>query len=266
MITTLGGVLAASVLGSLHCAGMCGPLVSVAAAPVKLTRGGEAVERNDRGWWRSAGMSGLALATTYNVGRLVTYLVLGAGAGAIGGAFDFGGRLVGVQRGAIAVSGAILIAMGVIMLLEYWGVRVRAVSGSGAGALARTLARVQVKAKNVRAPVRAGLLGLMSGLLPCGWLYAFVVAAGGTGHVVDGMLVMLAFWVGTVPVLTVLGAGLHTALAPVRRHVPVATAVALVSVGMWSLIWRGGGVLRDVASAGESGQGSHCPLCEMKGR
>ena len=118
MIATLGGVLAASVVGSLHCAGMCGPLVSVAAAPVRVTSSGKEV-------MPGSAVGAAVLASVYNLGRLGTYLMLGAGAGAIGGVFDFGGRAVGVQRIAVMISGVMLLVMGIAMLLERAGIVTR---------------------------------------------------------------------------------------------------------------------------------------------
>src|SRR5690606_10362020 len=48
---------------------------------------------------------------------------------------------------------------------------------------------------------RATALGLLSALLPCGWLYAFVLGAAATGSALAGALVLLTFWSGTVPIL-----------------------------------------------------------------
>ena len=70
-----------------------------------------------------------------------------------------------------------------------------------------------------RPPVaRALLLGLFSTLLPCGWLYAFAVLAAGTGGPWTGMLVMAAFWAGTVPVGSETNAVLHLAMDRPHPH------------------------------------------------
>src|SRR5690606_18807129 len=53
---------------------------------------------------------------------------------------------------------------------------------------------------------RAALLGVSTGLLPCGWLYAFALSAAATGSARDGALVMAAFWLGSVPALVGVGA------------------------------------------------------------
>jgi sulfite exporter TauE/SafE len=49
--------------------------------------------------------------------------------------------------------------------------------------------------------------GLISTWLPCGWLYVFAIAAAGAGGVAWGMLLMTAFWVGTLPLLSMVPLG-----------------------------------------------------------
>ena len=75
------------------------------------------------------------------------------------------------------------------------------------------------------------MLGLLTGLLPCGWLYAFVIAAAATGTAAAGALTMAVFWAGTLPVMLTLGLGLERLTGPLRRHVPTLTALALIVVG-----------------------------------
>ena len=63
-------------------------------------------------------------------------------------------------------------------------------------------------------------------------------AAGGTGHALAGFAVMVAFWLGTVPILLVLGIGVGALSSPLRRHLPRATAAALVVVGIALILGR----------------------------
>ena len=86
--------------------------------------------------------------------------------------------------------------------------------------------------------LRAAVVGLLSGLLPCGWLWAFVVTAAGTGNALSGAAVMTAFWAGTVPALLAVGFGAQLASAPLRRHIPAITAVILVALGLYAIIGR----------------------------
>ena len=83
----LGTVLVASFFGSLHCAGMCGPFVALYSG----------LETSPRArWTRHA---------AYHLGRLITYVALGAVAGALGSAVDLAGSAAGIARMSALVSG-----------------------------------------------------------------------------------------------------------------------------------------------------------------
>ena len=75
-------------------------------------------------------------------------------------------------------------------------------------------------------------------MLPCGWLYTFVVTAGGTGNAINGAAVMLAFWAGTIPMLVGVGLGVHRIARPIARHLPVASAVLVFALGALSIAGR----------------------------
>lgn len=215
--TLLGAVFAASLIGSLHCAGMCGPFVAFYA-------GSDATNRRSRAH------------VAYNLGRATTYVALGATAGWLGSLLDWAGQLAGLQRVAAVVAGGAMVAWGTVTLLRHLGVPLG--FGSGRGPLTRLLARVSRSLQSRPPTVRALIMGLLTTLLPCGWLYAFVVSAAGTGDAAHGALVMAAFWAGTVPMLVGLGVGMSWLSAPLRRHLPVVTALALVVVGLVAVIGR----------------------------
>jgi sulfite exporter TauE/SafE len=219
-VTTLVlAVLAASLLGSLHCAGMCGGLIA-AYAGADASRG------------LARGSSHLA----YNLGRLASYAALGALAGLAGRALDLAGTLAGAQRAALGVAGLLILAWGVYALLQALGARVPRVPVPPP--LQRTLG-AGLRVVGAWPPAaRAGAIGLLTALLPCGWLYAFVVTAAGTGGALRGALVMAVFWAGTLPVMTAVGFGLQALAGPLRRHVPVACAVALMAVGLITVLGR----------------------------
>jgi uncharacterized protein len=82
------------------------------------------------------------------------------------------------------------------------------------------------------------VIGLLTGALPCGWLYGFVVAAAGTGSAPAGALLMTVFWAGTVPVMLGLGVGIQVAAAPLRRHLPTVCALAMIAVGALAVSGR----------------------------
>ena len=85
---------------------------------------------------------------------------------------------------------------------------------------------------------RAAILGLASALLPCGWLYAFVVTAGGTGSALAGAVVMAVFWAGTLPVMLAFGEVVSRLSGPLRRHVPATCALVLMILGLWTVALR----------------------------
>lgn len=220
MIALAATVFLASLLGSLHCAGMCGGLVAFYA--------GEG----------AGGRGGAAAHAAYSIGRLAVYTAIGALAGTLGAAIDgIGGTLAGVQRGAAVLAGLFIAAWGVYSLLLALGVRVP--RPPVPQAVSRPVARGIRAVAGQPAAVRGLVVGLLTGLLPCGWLWAFAATAAGTGSAAAGALVMAVFWSGTLPVLLALGAGVQTLAGPLRRAVPAVTAVALIVVGLFAVVSRG---------------------------
>ena len=217
MITLIVAVFIASLLGSMHCAGMCGAFLAFAVG------GGESTSK-------------AALNAAYNGGRLVTYTILGAIAGGFGAAVDLGGSAAGVQRAAAALAGAMMVGFGLIAVLRVMGVKVprvplpRALHSAVAGGHRRVM--------NWNPLARAGAIGLLTTLLPCGWLYAFAVTAAGTAGPLRGAATMAAFWVGTLPMMLSLGVGVQALTGPLRRRLPLITSLLLVGVGMNTLFGR----------------------------
>ncbi len=208
-------IAAASLLGSIHCAGMCGGFVAIA---------GEG----------TSGKARMLPQLTYNAGRLVSYTVLGASAGTLGHALDLAGSAAGLGRVAALVSGAIMILWGMGALLETQGVRIF----RGRWALPRRVTEGLAALRRLPASWRGFVLGLATTLLPCGWLYAFAVTAAGTANPVQGALLMAAFWSGNLPVLLGLGAMVSAAVGPLRRHVPLLSAAVIFGVGLFTVTAR----------------------------
>lgn len=225
-------VLLASVAGSLHCAAMCGPFLAAVAG-----------YGNDR-------RSGVAPSAAYHAGRLVTYGALGAVGGLVGGAVDGAGVAVGIGRVSALAAGLVLIVSGVSALVPRSGlVRLRTRAPSRFGAL---LGGALAAFARLPAVPRAFLLGLSTTLVPCGWLYAFVATAAGTGGVVPALGVMLAFWVGTLPALVAGAFGLRGLLARVGARGRAVSAALVAVSGVLLLAWR-------VEAASPSGGSASAP-------
>ena len=247
MIALMGGVLAASLLGSAHCAVMCGGFVCFYA--------------NDG---RTRPRAGFQAHAAYHLGRLVSYTTLGAVAGAIGAGITEAAALAGIARGAAVLAGALMVLWGGARLaaaLDVPGVRsarragVRGAVPGVPGLLARALRRIAG-----RPPLeRAFTLGLLTTLLPCGWLFAFVATAAGTGDPLHGGLVLAAFWLGTVPALAAVGAGARLALGPLGRRLPAIAAATVLVLGLLTLGGRTGPLLGAPAApaAGEGARVCH---------
>ena len=156
----LGAVLLTSLLGSIHCVGMCGPLVVSAATPLGASR---------------AGVLGAQLL--YHAGRLATLGLLGALAGALGAGVSDLGQLLGFQRAAAILTGVALLGWGGFLLWRGGGAGFH-LALPGAAAVGRAFQAVVGSWPPAR---RALLLGALTPLLPCGWLYLFVIPAAGSG-------------------------------------------------------------------------------------
>ncbi|MBL9148451.1 MAG: sulfite exporter TauE/SafE family protein [Phycisphaerae bacterium] len=219
-ILLAGTTLLASVLGSLHCAGMCGALVAFTA-----------------GFGDEKRPSLAATQTAYHGGRLLSYVALGAIAGALGAALNLGGGLVGVQRIASLLAGLTIALVGAATLFRMSGARMPRMPVPG---FLLTIVRgVHRRAFDLSPLRRALVIGLVTPLLPCGWLYAFAAVAAGAGGPLAGALVMAAFWMGTVPALAAVAAGVRVAAGRLGRALPIIAGTVMVAAGLHVALVRG---------------------------
>lgn len=202
-------VLISSLAGSLHCVAMCGPLVGM-----------------------HGGARSFQLALVHALGRLVTYVALGTVAGFIGGAVNLAGDLARVQHVATILAGGVILGWGIytIAVARGW---LRARTHGGA-----LFQHGLVQLRGRRAVTRAAMIGVLTGFIPCGWLWAFVVTAAGTGHALSGAMVMAVFWLGTVPAMTGVLAIAGPLIARLRTRIPVITACVLIALGLVTLASR----------------------------
>ncbi|QDS88219.1 hypothetical protein EC9_24070 [Rosistilla ulvae] len=217
-------IVTASLLGSMHCVGMCGPLAIWASGA------SENVSR------RRVMTSG----ALYHIGRLITYALAGLIAGAIGSLIDFGGAAMGYQLLAARVVGAIMILIGIHRLISIIAPRkTDATVGPAPSRIGGLLVRLRPYVFRLPLPGRALATGLLTTLLPCGWLYLFALVAAGTGSLTMGPVVMIAFWIGTVPALVALVAGTQFLSRRFTMAIPAFAAVMLVVGGCYTASGRG---------------------------
>jgi uncharacterized protein len=187
----LGAALAAGLLsGASHCLGMCGPLVASLGLASGAGRAGPgALPTALRQLpWRQL---------PYHLGRVTTYAALGAVMGATGAFVNVAGRLAGVGEAVAVLGGVVMVLLG----LGLAGVSgpLRRLEAAG-GAWLHGLVR--------RVGAGAGLypLGLLLGFLPCGASWTIFLGSAASGGPVPGLLLALAFGLGTIPGLLLLGA------------------------------------------------------------
>jgi len=221
-MTAALGVLVASLLGSLHCAGMCGGFVCF------YSEGGAG----------RAPAKGLLPHAAYNLGRLISYVSLGAIAGALGAALDRAGAAAGLGRLAAIVAGTLMVLWGASTILATRGIRLPFSMPAPLRWMQREFGGAIARVRDASPTVRAAVTGLLTTLLPCGWLYVFVATAGGTGSALGGAVLMAFFWAGTVPMMLAVGLGAQRLFGPLRRKLPLVTAAAVVVLGLLSIAGR----------------------------
>jgi sulfite exporter TauE/SafE len=222
MLTLTLAVMVASFLGSFHCVGMCGPFAVLAAHGGPVAR----------------------CTVAYHVGRLTTYLSAGLLAGVVGTMLHLSGELAGIQSIAARLAGGLLVVVGAFKLLRLWprfgeirwfGANKSVTSPTG---VAGMLLRLRPWMAGHGALTRAYLTGLFTTWLPCGWLYLFVLFAAGTGGVVPSLVVMIAFWIGSLPALTALSLGATRLLPRLQSSLPMIAALVLILTGFYTATGR----------------------------
>lgn len=165
-------------VGSLHCLGMCGPIAL--ALPVRT---------------RSLGLKFIKYMT-YNIGRILTYALLGMIIGLAGKGF----AIAGLQQW-VSIATGIFIIVSVFLVHDTFLLDSFSIS---------LIIKEKIKAlfKKYFQDSRISslfILGLVNGLLPCGMVYAAILGALSTGDAFSGALFMSAFGVGTIPMMLVIG-------------------------------------------------------------
>ncbi|MGN6132876.1 MAG: sulfite exporter TauE/SafE family protein [Aureliella sp.] len=233
MLPLVGAVFVASLFGSLHCVGMCGPLALLASSA------GAASNQRQR--------ANLAAIVAYHGSRVVAYAAAGCIAGLVGAGVEHTGTLVGLQRAAAQLAGGSMLVIGLLGL-------VRLIGGTGHTVmlpqwLQRRLASGHAWARRQPAVPRAATIGLLTAILPCGWLAAFLIVAAGTARPSSGALVMAVFALGAVPALAAMALSVSLVLGRFRRAVPWCSALLVSAVGAMTLLHRSHIDLRSMADS-----------------
>ncbi len=226
-------IFIAGLLGSSHCIGMCGGFALL------IGMGDSNVRSN------------LWAQTVYSLGRIFTYLVLGVLAG------YFGNRLSTQLSGWVNVPAILSVTAGIFLIIQGLiaaGVRFRKQKQfTSHGCLAGSFLATFLRSKKTSDRFIAGLL---TGLLPCGLVYAFLSMAAASGSLITGSLVMLVFGFGTVPLMMLTGVSGSLMSLIARQRLLKLAAWCVVITGVLTLA-RGAGYLSLPGSTAQPA----CPIC-----
>lgn len=202
----------AGLLGGIHCAAMCGGIIAA------CTKGPQASTRR----WR--------FALAYSAGRLTSYTVAGALAGALGqGVLQVrGGALM--QQAMLTLAGASMLLIALYLGGVTSVVRRLETAGGYAWRHIQPYSRAVLPADTLS---KSLALGVLWGWLPCGMVYAVMLTAVASADAVHGALFMFAFGLGTLPnvlAITVFAQRLGTIARTKLGRVAVAAAIAAVGI------------------------------------
>ncbi|MEG4034424.1 sulfite exporter TauE/SafE family protein [Microcoleus sp. w1-18aA5] len=208
-------------LGSFgHCAGMCGPLTMA----FSLSN-----SRNDK-------LAAFRFHLLLNLGRITAYALVGAAIGGLGSVLIAGGLLAGtgseLRRAIALLTGTMLIWFGVVQIKPNLLPELPRLHPLSHDRVGQAMSKLSAQ-KNWWVPVA---LGLLWGLIPCGFLYAAQIKAAETGNPVLGAATMLAFGLGTLP--TMLGVGFFAGRlsADKRSQLFRAAGWVTVAIGILTLL------------------------------
>lgn len=178
-------IISIAFLGSFgHCIGMCGGIV-VAYSSTKVNSG-----------WSKAKQS--ISHVLYSFGRITTYVILGFIFGLVGGVVTFDNMTSGIL---LFTTGTLMILVGLSLSgkIKFLVNLEHSVSKSG---LYQSTFKSLLGSNTLTSFY---LLGMLNGLLPCGFVYVFAITAASTGSPIWGAFVMLIFGLSTLPAMFSLG-------------------------------------------------------------
>nr|WP_234461771.1 sulfite exporter TauE/SafE family protein [Stutzerimonas stutzeri] len=213
MAPLLLSALVLGLLGGGHCLGMCGGLMGA------LTMAIPPEQRSRR----------LRLLIMYNLGRVSSYAVAGFLIGLAGWAVANSPAAMALR----VMAALLLISMG-LYLAGLWSGLTR-VEALGRG-LWRHIQPVASRLMPVTSLPRALVLGALWGWLPCGLVYSTLLWSASQGDALDSALLMLAFGIGTWPVLLATGVAAERLTALLRkRGVRVVGGIMVILFGIWTM-------------------------------
>lgn len=209
-------IISIAFLGSFgHCIGMCGGIV-LAYSTIKIEPESSKV---------SQGVAHLL----YSFGRVLTYTVLGALFGALGGVATFSNTANGTL---LIVAGTFMVFAGLSLLGKIKFLTLIEHSFSSSPLYKNAFKKVL----NSKSNLSFFVLGMLNGLLPCGFVYFFAITAASTADPLYGALVMAIFGLSTIPAM--FGLGFLTSLTSAtsfRNMMMSLSSIAVILYGLYTI-------------------------------
>jgi len=206
--------LTTGLLGWGHCLGMCGGLVSALSLSPDGRRGG------------------LLFHIFYNLGRLATYTAIGFAVGWIGSAIAFTDSFRFIGRSLLIGSDLFVTLLGLGTAGLFSRLNLARLEFPGP---MQALANAVRGLRRLPSALAALPLGLLFGLLPCGYLYAVAITAAQSADSFRGAQIMFAFGLGTVPALFLFGSAAHWLGIKVRAWMLRLAGLMVALMGLFNL-------------------------------
>lgn len=208
-------------VGFGHCIGMCGPIVVSLSLNLK-------------------GKNALLPHLLYNAGRIITYAILGGFAGLLGSFTILTSSILSLQKGVLIFAGVLVLLMGFAMGGWISFGRIFGDGDSSSSVFSKWFHRLSA----ARSPMVYLPVGLLLGFLPCGPVYTALIASARTGMdaagalqgFLSGMVIMLAFGMGTVPALLLVGRLAGLGWIKSRGMIYKIGSVLMILVGIYFII------------------------------
>jgi len=209
-------IISIAFLGSFgHCIGMCGGIV-LAYSTIKIEPASSKVSKT-------------VAHLLYNFGRVLTYTLLGAIFGAIGGVATFSNTANGTF---LIIAGIVMILAGLSLMGKVKFLTIIEHSISSSSFYKKSFQKILHSKSNVSFFV----LGMLNGLLPCGFVYFFAITAASTASPLYGAIVMFVFGISTIPAMFSLGFLSSLASATSFRNMMMSlSSVAVILYGLFTL-------------------------------
>lgn len=223
-------------LGSVHCIGMCGGLVSaftVASAPRRTIPIAAAQVATPALAWEGA-----ARLLSYNAGRIASYMAAGAVAGGMSGSVRLLSGWPSLQLIGYVLANLMLVLLGLYLMHATFALAPVEALGQK---LWRRIVPLGRRLLPIDSPLKAFGFGSLWGWVPCGMVYSVLLTAMLAGSASGGASVMLAFGLGTLPMLLILGVlGARVRQWLQRPGVRLACGLTVLAFGVLGLLRAAG--------------------------